>query len=63
MYLFEFEFSSLLGIRLEMGLLGHMVALFLVFKETILFSQWLYQFTFLLTEKNRYCILTHIYGI
>ena len=35
MYLFELKFSSFLEICLEVGLLDHMVTLFLVFKGTL----------------------------
>ena len=51
MCLFELWFSE--GICPVVGLLGHMVVLFLVFKEiSILFSIWLYQLTFPLTVQE-----------
>ena len=52
MYLFQFWFPQ--GICLGVGLLGHMVVLFLVFKESpYCLPQWLYQFTFPPTVRER----------
>ena len=50
--LFQFWFPQ--GIYLGVGLLGHMVVLFLVFKESPhRLPWWLYQFTFLPTAQER----------
>ena len=41
-------FSVLLGIYLRVGLLGHMISLYLAFEELLNgFPKWLHQFTFL----------------
>ena len=57
MCLFQFWFPQ--GICLGVELLGHMVVLFLVFKEfPYHLPQWLYQFTFPTTVQERFLFST-----
>ena len=55
----SFQFCFPQGICLGVGLLGHMVVLFLVFKESPYhLPQWLYQFTFPPTVQERSLLST-----
>ena len=53
-YMYLFQFWFLQGICQVWGLLGQVVVLFLVFKETLChLSKWMYQFTFPPTVQER----------